>query len=99
MQFKRSVLWALIAILTLSACHQSPEAREAAFLDKGKKAFQKKDYAVAILQFKNASAAKPWDAEPYYQLGLSYKAEGDFKSAADGFRKAIEANPGTRPRN
>ena len=93
MRFERSVFWTVVAILTLSACHQSPEAREAAFLDKGKKAFQKKDYAVAILQFKNASAAKPWDAEPYYQLGLSYKAEGDFQSAADGFRKAIEANP------
>jgi cytochrome c-type biogenesis protein CcmH/NrfG len=37
--------------------------------------------------------AKPWDAEPYYQLGLSYFSEGDVKSAAADFRKAVEVNP------
>ncbi len=83
----------MVAILTLSACNQSPDAKEAKFLDKGRKEFQKKNYAVAILHFKNASAAKPWDAEPYYQLGLSYFAGSDFKSAAANFQKAVEVNP------
>ena len=99
MRFERSVFWTVVAILTLSACHQSPEAREAAFLDKGKKAFQKKDYAVAILHFKNASAAKAWDAEPYYLLGLSYKAEGDFQLPPMASGRPSRRTPGTPPRN
>jgi tetratricopeptide (TPR) repeat protein len=98
MTFERRVLWAVAVVLTLtiltaSGCDQSRDAREAKFLEKGRKEFQKKNYAVAILHFKNASAAKPWDAEPYYQLGLSFLAEGDVKSAAADFRKAVEVNP------
>lgn len=82
-----------MGILTLSGCDQSPDAKEAKYLEKGRKEFQKRNYAVAVLHFKNASEAKPWDAEPYYQLGLSYLAEGDVKSAAADFRKAVEVNP------
>ena len=58
----------------LSACTQSPQAKEAKYLEKGKKEFEKKNYAVAILHFKNAMAAQPRDAEPYYQLGLAHMA-------------------------
>jgi tetratricopeptide (TPR) repeat protein len=93
MRFERRALWAVVAILTLSACNLSPEAKEASFLEKGRKEFEKKNYAVAVLHFKNASAAKPWDAEPYYKLGLSYLAGNDVKSAAADFRKATEVNP------
>lgn len=80
-------------MLTLAGCNQSPDAKEAGFLEKGRREFEKKNYAVANLHFKNASAAKPWDAEPYYQLGLSYLAGNDFKSAAADFQKAAEVNP------
>jgi tetratricopeptide (TPR) repeat protein len=80
------------AALLFSAC-QSPQAKEARNLDKGKKAFAKKDFETAIIHFKNAMAAQPKDAEPYYQLGLSYLAEGDFRSAASYLRKATERNP------
>jgi len=98
MRFKRRALWALAAILTLailmlSGCNLSPDAKEASFLEKGKKEFEKKNYAVAILHFKNASEAKPWDAEPHYQLGLSYLGLNDFKSAFAALTKATELNP------
>src|ERR1700691_1788471 len=93
MRFERRVLGVVAAILTLSACNQSSEAKEAKFLEKGRKEFLRKNYAVAILHFKNASAAKPWDAEPHYQLGLSYMAGSDLRSAAADFRKATEINP------
>lgn len=81
------------AILAVSGCNRSPDAKEARFLEKGRKEYQKKNYDVAILQFKNASAAKPWDAEPYYQLGLSYLAANDGRAAATNFGKAVEVNP------
>jgi tetratricopeptide (TPR) repeat protein len=98
MRFERSVFGAvaavlIFAILTLSGCDLSPDAKEARYLEKGRKEFQKRNYAVAILHFKNASGAKPWDAEPYYQLGLSYFAGNDGRSAAANFRKAVEVNP------
>lgn len=93
MQLEARALWVVAAILTLSACHQSPEVTAARFLEKGKREFEQKNYDVAILHFKNASAAEPWAAEPYYQMGLSHLARNDFKSAAADFRKASEVNP------
>ena len=81
-----------LAILVFSGC-QSPQAKEAGYLAKGKKEFQKKNYEVAIIYFKNAMAAQRKDAEPYYQLGLAYLASNDVNSAASYFRKATELNP------
>ena len=63
MRFGRRALWAVLPILALTNCNQSPEAKEKGFLERGRKEFQKKNYAVAILHFKNAQAAMPWDAE------------------------------------
>jgi hypothetical protein len=60
MRFERRVFWAVAAVLTLAiltvpGCNQSPDAKEARYLEKGRKEFQKRNYAVAILHFKNAS--------------------------------------------
>src|ERR1039458_5534466 len=93
MRFQRSSSWAAVAILMLSACSQSPQAKEAQYLEKGKKEFEKRNYAVAVLHFKNAMAAQPRDAEPYYQLGMTHLAGNDINSAANYFREAAELNP------
>jgi Flp pilus assembly protein TadD len=78
MRWKQStILFTAAAVLTLCACSSSPQAKEAKYLEKGKKAYQEKNYAVAIIQFKNAAEAQPRDAEPYYQLGLAYLAATD----------------------
>jgi len=92
-RFKRRTLSVGVAILVLSGCSQSPQVQEARYLEKGKKEFQQKNYAVAILHLKNAMQAQPKDAEPYYQLGLAYLASNDFNTAAAYFRKATELNP------
>jgi tetratricopeptide (TPR) repeat protein len=81
-----------MAVLVLSAC-ASPQAREAKYLETGKKEFEKKNYGVAILHFKNAAAAQPMDAEPYYQLGLANLAANDINTAGSYFRKATDLNP------
>jgi tetratricopeptide (TPR) repeat protein len=80
-------------VLALTGCSQSPQEREAKYLEKGKKEFQKRNYAVAVLHFKNAMQAQPRDAEPYYQLGMAYLASNDINTAASYFRKATELNP------
>src|SRR5450755_1178888 len=93
MRLPRRFSLAAVAILALSACSESPQAKEAKYLDKGKKEFEKKNYAIAVLHFKNAMAAQPRDAEPYYQLGLALLASNDVNTAGSYFRKAAELNP------
>ena len=93
MRFQRRAALAGVAILLLSACTQSPQVKEAKYLEKGKKEFEKKNYAVAVLHFKNAAAAQPRDAEPYYQLGLTHLAANDINTAGYYFQKATELNP------
>ena len=83
----------MLAILVFSSCARSPEAREAKFMAAGKEYFEKKDYARAIIQFKNAAAVKRSTADVYYQLGLAYIGLGDYHSAYAAFGKAIELDP------
>jgi cytochrome c-type biogenesis protein CcmH/NrfG len=78
-------------ILVFTAC--SPQRREARFMDLGKKFLEKKDYTRAGLAFRNAIQVAPADAEPYYQLGLTYLGAGKRSEAIGSFRKATELNP------
>ena len=93
-QFQRRLIGpGMVAILALSACTQSPRAKETEYLENGKRELQNRNYAVAILHFKNAMAAQPGDAEPYFQLGRTHLAEYDIDGAAYYLRKACELNP------
>src|SRR6202161_3055514 len=74
-------------------CSTSPQAKEANYLKKGAELRDKKDYSRALLEFKNASLAMPKDAEPYYQMALTYIATGSIANAGAFFRKATEMNP------
>jgi Flp pilus assembly protein TadD len=77
MRLKKKMLLVGAVLLIVTGCSQPPPAREAKYLEKGKKEFQHKNYEVAIIHFKNAMQAQPRDAEPYYQLGLTYMAASD----------------------
>lgn len=90
-RLKRTAFPMVLGILIFSGC--SPQARETRALAQGRKEFRKGNYQVAIIQFKNAMAATPKDAEPYYQLGLAYLASKDVNTAASYFHKATELNP------
>lgn len=87
----------LTAALALAGCFRSPAERERSFLQTGREYCEKKDYARAILQFKNAAQAMPNDAQPYYELGQAYLASGDVLTAFANFRKAVELNPALVP--
>ncbi len=89
MRFERKLVLLGLLVVFFTGCSQSPQA----YMEKGKKAFEQKQYEVAILYFKNAMQKDPKNAEPYYQLGLSYLASGDLTSAASYLRKATELNP------
>ena len=80
-------------VLVLAACSRTPQQREVRFLKQGVDHLRKNDYSRASLEFRNAIQALPTDAEPYYQLGLTYLGSGDRRSAVACFRKAAELNP------
>jgi tetratricopeptide (TPR) repeat protein len=86
-------LAAPLACLLVIACNGSSQTRYARFLESGKKYQEARDYARAILQFKNAARSRPSDPEPYYRLGLAYLDTGDARAAVAHLQKAGELNP------
>ena len=88
-----SMTVAVLLAIVLCGCLRSPEQKEATFLAHGKEYYAKKDYTRAVLQFKNAAAVMPKDAEPYYQLGLTYMMSGDGDAAVAALKKALVLNP------
>lgn len=80
----------LLAALLFSACGLTPEAKEARFLEAGRKYMVKKDYTRAVIEFQNAARAKKGDGEPYYQLGLAFLAMGDHESGYNALKKAVD---------
>jgi tetratricopeptide (TPR) repeat protein len=86
-----AVLISLFA-LTFDGCHQDTKARRDYFLAAGQKMISRKDYASAILEFKNAAQVAP-GAEPYYQLGNIALIRQEWRSADAYFREANEIDP------
>ena len=59
----------------------------------GKKLVEKKDYARALIQFRNAAKVMPKDAEPYYQAALVYLERRDWQTAYSYLKTAVGLNP------
>src|SRR5712675_2239016 len=92
---KTSVAFALALLMiawTLASC-ASPQQKEAKLLASGKKFVADKDYAHAVLQFRNAIQAMPRDTEPRYQLALAYLKIGSYAAAAGELRRVIDLDP------
>src|SRR5690242_19015138 len=83
----------LLLLITSAACSRDPGAREAKALERGRILLEKRDYSRALLEFKNATQARPTDAEPFYQAGIASLGLGDVRSAATYFRKATQLDP------
>jgi tetratricopeptide (TPR) repeat protein len=83
---------ALLCSLSLG-CGGSPQTKEANYLRRGAALRDKKDYSRALLEFRNASLAMPRDAEPYYQIAMTYLASGSLANGIQSLRKATELNP------
>src|SRR5947209_1279444 len=87
----KSVAVAVLAALTLAGC--SREATEARHLKRARSFLETQDYARALIEFKNAAAAKPLDDLPYYQIGLIYLKLENPALAASAFKRATQLNP------
>src|SRR5579863_1276662 len=78
----------------LVGCGNSPEKKEAAFLKRGDVYLGQKDYARAMLEYRNAAQLRPGDAEPLYRLGLAYLRVGNPRGSVVALRQALQRNPG-----
>jgi tetratricopeptide (TPR) repeat protein len=81
-----------LALLQLDGC-MKPEQKAEQFLARGRVMTGKGDYARALLEFQNAAKLSPSDAEPVYQLGMTYLRMQNIRPAVMYFRKAVELNP------
>ncbi len=90
---KPFVILVILAVGVLTGCRDSPQQKAARFLQSGEKHMEKRDYAAAILEFRNAARLSPQDAEPYYRLGLAFIAVSSPKEAAQALLKATQLNP------
>jgi tetratricopeptide (TPR) repeat protein len=89
----KSARFLAAALLFLSACSSTPQEKEALHMKRGKAAVDKKDYKTAVVEYKVASQNMPKDAEPVYQLGMTYLNGGAAKQAVEAFAKAVSLNP------
>ena len=81
------------ALLFLSACSTTPEAREAKHMRRGHDYVAAQKYREAVIEFKVSAQNMPKDAEPLYQLGLVYLDAGAARLAVEAFTKANALNP------
>ena len=80
-------------LITLTGCGAFSPKNEAAFLTRGRQLLAEKDYSRALLEFRNAAKVAPKDAEPHYQLGLTYLQSGDYPAAILALRHCLELDP------
>jgi putative PEP-CTERM system TPR-repeat lipoprotein len=86
-------LTSVVLALAGTACTKSPEQRRQQFIAAGQGMMEKKDFARAVLEFKNAAQVVPNHPEAYYRLGLAYLASGDYKRGIPYIQKTLEIDP------
>lgn len=74
-------------------CMKSPEEKYAAFMENGQAFMEKKDYASALIEFKNAARIKSNEAEPFYQMAVCNLNQGQTQEAVDAVQQAVRLNP------
>ena len=82
-----------VAVCLLVGCASKPAEKADRFISMGKAHMNERDYARAMLDFKNAAQLLPKDAEPRYQMALAMLAMGDGHGATAEIIKAVELNP------
>ena len=67
--------------------------RARAWLEKGRRAYNKKHYTHAIDAFHTAIEYNPHDAHGHYFLGLAYYKQQKTNEAVAAWRRAVDADP------
>jgi len=93
MKLGLSFLVLVATTLIGTSCSQTPQQKRDHHLETGKRMLKKKDFARALLEFKNAAQAMPQDTESYYEIGVALQSLGDMRNAAGAFRRATQLDP------
>lgn len=75
--------------ISLMACGGAEE-RKAVYLEKAKVSMEAGDLDKARIELKNVLQIDPKDAEAYYQLGMVFEQQGDYRKAFGNYQKAAE---------
>ncbi len=62
-------------------------------MGQGREYLNAKEFPKAVINFKVAAQNMPTDAEPVYELGITYLAQGKRVDALKAFQKALRMNP------
>ena len=91
--FRRIWLYTILGLLLIVLLGCKSGSSYEAFVGRGKDLLEKKDYARALIEFRNAEGSRPRSAEPYYQSALAYLALGDYATAYGNLVRATELDP------
>lgn len=78
----------LVSLIAAFGCAGDPDAEYAEFLESGKQFMESGEHARALIQFRNAVALKPEEAEAMFQLGRAYAAQRNYQQAYASFMRA-----------
>ncbi|GAB6095191.1 hypothetical protein JCM14469_14430 [Desulfatiferula olefinivorans] len=85
---------AIVSAFLVGLCSCSgPDEKKAAFLEKGKRLYEEKDFTRARLEFRNAIQIDVNYADAYYYLGLTELADRNYQKAFAGLSKAETLSP------
>jgi tetratricopeptide (TPR) repeat protein len=89
----KKAVWilALLMLITVSAAGAAIASNDSGFM-KGLKAYNRKNYNVAIKHFRAYANSKP-DPKVYYLLGYAFYMQGKFSEADEYFREAFLIDP------
>ena len=75
----------------LNSC--GPQKAAEGYFEQGKKAYEKKDFDLAITNYNQAIKLNPQMGKAYNNRGIVYVAKGKLNEAIADFTKAIELDP------
>lgn len=87
--------WKSVVAQTSKTLRTNPNhsiAKAQSFIAQGQLAYNKRDFAEAINQFKSALQILPSSSLPHYSLGRAYLANGQAEAAERSFKEAINQN-------
>lgn len=95
MKSKQTILWIVVitTIVTFFISCSGPDEKKASFLSKGKAFYEKQNYTMAKLEFKNAIQIDVNYADAYYYLGLCELGDKDYQKAYAHLVKAETLAP------